>query len=183
MMARALREGGFVRTRAAFYTPGGEGDGGRDFSAGTMDLLKRLADEEDVPFVVPENLEDAVRFKTERLLGWNPKLFINAGGGQAGLGSSGTPIPNGLLLPGEVRSRGLPEEGGVIAEALKAGIPVLHMLEVRKLAEENGIPWDAGVFVKIKPGNRPLWAFAGLFLFFAVLYSYRRWLWDDAPER
>jgi poly-gamma-glutamate system protein len=178
VMARALREGGFVRTRAAFYTPGGAGDGGRDFSGETMELLRSLAEEENVPFVVPKDLEEAVRFKTERLLAWRPKLFINIGGGEASLGDSGTLIPNGLLLPGEVGSGELPGEGGVIAEALKAGIPVLHMLGVRKLAEENGIPWDAPVFVKINPGRRPIWAFAGLALFLAVLCSHRRWLWD-----
>ncbi|MDR1648807.1 MAG: poly-gamma-glutamate system protein [Synergistaceae bacterium] len=178
MMARALREGGFVRTRAAFYTPGGAGDGGRDFSGEIMELLRRLTEEENVPFVVPENLEEAVRFKTERLLGWRPKLFVNIGGGEASLGDSGTLISNGLLLPPKefFWSGALPGEGGVIAEALKAGIPVLHILGVRKLAEENGIPWDAGVFVKMNPGRRPVWAFAGLILFLAVLYSHRRWL-------
>jgi poly-gamma-glutamate system protein len=182
MMARVLREGGFVRTRAAFYTPGGAGDGGRDFPGETMELLKRLAEEENVPFVVPEDIGEAARFKTERLLAWRPKLFINIGGGEASLGNSGTLIPNGLLPPPKEGWSGeLPGEGGVIAEALKAGIPVLHILGVRKLAEENGIPWDAvGVFVKMNPGRRPAWAFAGLALFFAVMYSHRRWLWEDS---
>jgi poly-gamma-glutamate system protein len=143
-----------------------------------MELLRRLAEEENVPFFVPGDLEEAVRFKTERLLAWKPELFINIGGGEASLGNSGTPIPNGLLPPPK-EGADLPGEGGVIAEALRAGIPVLHMLGVKKLAEENGIPWDAGVFVKMKPGRRPFWAFAALTLFFAVLYSHKRWLWED----
>ena len=164
-MARVLREGGFVKTRAAFYTPGGAGDGGRDFSGETMELLRRLTEEENVPFVVPADLEEAVLFKTERLFAWEPKLFISVGGGQASLGNSTTFIPSGLLLPENPRSRvlGAEAEGGVIAEALRAGIPVLHMLGVRRLAEENGIPWDAGTFVKIRPGSlnlgsRQCWA-------------------------
>jgi poly-gamma-glutamate system protein len=174
-MARVLREGEFVKTRAAFYTPGGAGDGGRDFSEETMNLLKRLADDENVPFVVPKDLNEAVRFKTERLLGWRPKLFVNVGGGQASLGNSATIIPSGLLLPEDARSGALEASGGVIAEALRAGIPVLHMLGVRKLAEETGIPWDVESFVKIKPGPRPIWAAAGLFLFFTVLSTHKRW--------
>lgn len=183
-MARGLREGGFVRTSAAFYTPGGEEDGGGNFSGETMGFLKRLAAEENVPFVVPENLGEAVRFKTERLLDWKPKLFINVGGGEASLGDSGIVIPSGLLLPGDARSGALEVEaaGGVIAEALQAGIPVLHMLGVKKLAEENGIPWDAESFVKIKPASRPSWSVAGLALFFTVLCTHKRWFWEDTQN-
>jgi hypothetical protein len=149
-----------------------------------MDLLKRLADEENVPFLVPQNLEEAVAFKTEQLLGWKPKLFINVGGGEASLGNSGVLIPSGLLLPEDAQSRALGVEaaGGVIAEALRAGIPVLHMLGVKKLAEENGIPWDAESFVKVKPAPRPAWVAAGLILFFAVLCTHKRWFCEDARK-
>jgi poly-gamma-glutamate system protein len=173
-MARVLRKNGFIRTPTAFYTPGGSGDSGRDFSAETMELLKRLVDEEGAPFVVPGSFEEAVRFKTERLLAWEPKLFINVGGGQASLGNSAEIMPSGLLLPGR-ESAG----DGVIANALRAGIPVLHMLGVRKLAEESGIPWDAGTFVKVKPLSHPLWPGVGLMVFFAVLYTHKRWHWQE----
>lgn len=178
-MARVLRESGYMRTPTVFYTPGGTGETGRDFPEETMTLLRGLAASEGVPLWIPADLRDAVRGKTERMLAFKPKLFVSIGGSNANMGDSelGVEIPNGLLLPGKADPSRLGD--GVIAEALREGIPVLHMLNVRKLALDGGIPWDAGVFVKAWTGAGPLVAALGLAIFFAVLLTYRRWRWED----
>jgi len=177
LMEKTLREGGFIKARASFYTPGGARETGREFTRETLALLERLSEESGIPLVMTETLDEMIRYKSLRLTEFGPKLLISIGGSNANLGDSpdAAEIPNGLLLPKKTES--FVTGGGVIAEALRAGIPVVNMLGFRKLALEAGIPWDAGVFAR--RGHRP-GLFASLFglaVFCAVMVKYKRWTW------
>ena len=174
-MAQTLRSGGFVCTNPAFYTPGGGGEAGGGLSHETMQLLLELAREEGVPLLVARDLGEAVADKTARMLEHRPRLLISVGGSNANMGDSeiAADIPPGLILPGRVDTRRLGD--GVIAEAIAAGIPVLHMLNMKQLAYECGIPWDPASFGKLRRGTRPLPALLGLALFALVLCTHRRW--------
>lgn len=179
MMLRTLLEGGYLSTRPAFYTLGGSAESGRDFSPEVLELLEEISRAEGTPLVVPETLEKAIEYKAQKLIEYRPKLFISIGGSNANLGNSAdaAEIPNGLLLPGGAKTR--PIGAGVIAAALSAGVPTLNILNIKKLAIESGIPWDADLFVKARYKLNPWLALIGLSAYFAVLFTHKRWIWQD----
>lgn len=182
VMAKILRTGGFIRTNPAFYTPGGGGEVGRGLSDEIMRLFASLAEDENVPLVVAANLREAVAYKTERMMEKNSKLFISIGGSNANMGDSEIAsdilsLPPGLIAPGSINESSVGD--GVIAEALRAGIPVLHMLNIKKLALDAGIPWDPDSFRKLRMNSRPLPALLALAVFALVMVTHKRWRIDN----
>ena len=176
-MHRALLDGGFVRTRAAFYMPGGRGERGSDMPPEAIRSFEALSRETGTPLVVPVDRDDAIRIKTKAMKEFSPKLLISIGGPAANLGPSESlyPFPSGLVLPGAQRA----EWGdGVACRALEAGVPVLNLLNVRALAVEAGIPWDGARFIKARLRLQPVVALLAAALFLVVMALHRRWEWD-----
>ena len=183
LMEMTLSNGGFIKTRSAFYTPGGGAEIGGGYEPEVMRLLGRLSEEVKIPLIITRSLDEAIRYKSRRLAEFEPKLFVSIGGSNANLGASpdAAEIPNGLLLPHDVAFFSIGD--GVIAEALRRGVPVLNILNIRKLALEAGIPWDTGLFIRIRHKLRPWAAFTGLTAFFAVLFTHKRWAWETEAPR
>jgi poly-gamma-glutamate system protein len=177
MMYKTLADGGFIGTRPAFCTPGGAGERGDGIAPELMERLRVLSMENGVPFVVPRDLADAVRFKFDALLRFGPRLLINIGGSNANLGRIAADIPPGLLRPDDADK--IPIGDGVIAKALHSGIPVLHLLNMRRLALENDIPWDTAAFSPARSKSGPLAALVGLTAFAAAMIFHKRWEWKS----
>lgn len=180
-MASLLREGGFIRTGTAFYTPGGDDENGRSFSAEALALMRELSDKEGVQLFEASDLKETISLKTAKMLEHRPKLLINIGGGNANMGSSelALEIPEGLALPGSGSTKRASLGDGVVAEALKSGIPVLHMLNMKKLSLDSGIPWDPGSFTPLRTRFRPSAALLGLAVFMAVMLTHKRWRMEE----
>ncbi|GHS98999.1 poly-gamma-glutamate system protein [Synergistales bacterium] len=181
-MHRTLSGGGFVRTRPKFYTLGGGGERGGGIAPEAIDALSEMSRKDGVPLVVPRDIRDAVRIKSEALLEFAPKLMINIGGSSANLGNSesAADIPPGLLRPD--RKDKISVGDGVIARALGSGIPVLHLLNMRRLSLENGIPYDASRFSPMAARTTPMTAIAALVAFAVVLFTHRRWEFSTQPS-
>lgn len=181
-MSQLLLAGGHIKTRPAFYTLGGAGESGKDLSPEIRHMLAAIAEEEGTQLFIPATLEEAVGYKSRLLIDFAPKLFISIGGSNANLGDTAdaAEIPAGLLLPKEIGTYAV--GGGVIAGALAADIPALNILNIKYLAAASGIPWDPGVFLKMRP-KLTLWAaLPALACFAAVLTTHRRWRWDDEGD-
>ena len=100
---------------------------------------------------------------------------MNIGGSEANLGTDEAVVSlkNGLLTPADAAAAG----NGVIAMALQQDFPVLHLLNLRGLAEQVGI-----TFGTRQPQFRnfsPLAALVGLAVFLFVLLTHKRWTWED----
>lgn len=177
-MSDVLREGGYIKTRPAFYTLGGAGENGREFSSDIARTLAEMSEREGTPLVTSETLEGIIRYKLDKLIEFQPKLFISIGGSNANLGDSidAPDIPNGLLQPKNAVA--YPADG-VIAGALSAGIPAMNILNIKKLAFECHIPWDAYSFAKVRYSISPWVALLGLLVFFTILRTHKRWMWQD----
>ena len=68
--------------------------------------------------------------------------FVNVGGGwgaNMGVDASILELRPGLT---EVKKIPPPEKRGVIQEMASRGVPVIHLLFIRGLAERCGLPWD-----------------------------------------
>ena len=69
------------------------------------------------------------------------KAFINIGGSWANIGTNAEMLK---LRPGLASDVFVPApaERGVLQAMAAAGIPVIHLLNVRGLCERYGLPWD-----------------------------------------
>ena len=84
--------------------------------------------------------------------GGRPAVFINVGGSLPALGNcpQAHALPTGLLPPG-IRSVG--SGCGVIFRMAAAGVPVIHLLDVRKIARDYGLPVDPAPLPAVPDGR------------------------------
>ena len=177
LMAKTLRRANIIHTPTARYTLGGDEERGIGLSNETIELFTRLAKQEGVPLLVADNGQEMIDKKTRLMLQFKPKLLINIGGGYASMGvkEDVLSLPPGLLLPSkEIASKA---GDGVMAHALQARIPVIHLLNLPLLAREVGIPWDPDVFVKVSSSQRSFLSALGVVIFVLVLLLNKRWEW------
>jgi len=147
---QVLLEGGVVRTPPAAVSLGGRGDAGADFEPEVRARLEERLRVSGVPFVPAGSLPGSVTRRME-LYGWGPpsdascrpSAFVNVGGADANIGTSPTllGLRPGLLEPGEIPMPPLPQRG-VLHQMAAAGVPVIHLLDMRALAARYGLPWD-----------------------------------------
>jgi len=146
-MEQVLHERGLFPWRAAAVAPGGVvsipalfgDDGIRAMQAALARSGLPALDEQG-----DETLQPDVSRRVE--LYWNgcggrPSVFINVGGSLPALGNcpQARALPAGLLPPG-IRSTG--PGCGVIFRMAAAGVPVIHLLDIRKIARDYGLPVD-----------------------------------------
>lgn len=123
---------------------GGGGDVGRGLSPAGRQLLVDAATRNGVRLLDPPNLLEAVRQRVAiydsvaAARGKPIRLYINVGGGIASLGGAQNArlIPAGLTF--RLAARNYPNHG-VINVLSERRVPILHLLEVEKLARRLGI--------------------------------------------
>lgn len=180
VLASELRRSGFIKTRADFYTLGGGTEMGHDLSVEGEMLLRNSARQSGVELLAADTLADMVALKYRLLEDHGAKLLVSIGGSHANLGDDYDilSLPTGPVPENHVDFSG----NGVIGFALHDNIPVIHMLNVRRLAASAGIPYDSPP-VKIASGSRNAWFSAsGLVLFFIALFRHRRWKLETIEE-
>ena len=146
MLAR-LRSDGLLPYSIAAIAPGGEHDTGRgvlfdEEGATLIDEARRSG----LPLVEGATLADRVRRRLgiyEASAAGRPiRCFVNVGGATANFGDTEASlrVPNGLVL----KLPSLPESPsrGLLFEFAARGVPVVHLLYVKGLARENGLPFD-----------------------------------------
>ncbi len=178
VMAAELDRMGFVHKRADFYTLGGGGEMGRGLPAEGAALLRKAA--AGVELIVADDLERMVTRKTELLLQHKPKAFINIGGSHANLGEDPgvLGLPNGLVPFSAIRFAG----SGVIGNAMRNGVPVIHILNLKGLCVKSGLPYDSPPrkAPPVKAGM--LWCGIGLLFYLLFLWRHRRWQFDGEEK-
>ncbi len=171
LLAAVLRGGGFLRTRPLLYTLGGDNENGGGMADEARALLTAAAVEDGLAPLPNKTLEEAIAAKMHLVR--DARLVVSVGGSEGNLGESPDVLrlPPGLLLP---RSGG---GNGVIGLALEKGYPVLHLLNLRTLADACGIAWDVRRPVFSGRGN--LAAALGLGLFLLFMATHKRWGWEE----
>jgi poly-gamma-glutamate system protein len=127
--------------------PGGEHDGGRGvlFDEDGTTLIDE-ARRSGLPLVEGATLPDRIRRRLQifdAAAGGKPiRCFVNVGGATANYGDTAASldVPNGLLL----KPPSLPASPsrGLLFEFAVRGVPVVHLLYVKGLARDNGLPFD-----------------------------------------
>lgn len=135
-------QSGAVSFNLLAVTPGGDFDRGDSvglFPDSRAQILA-LARREGVDLIDPESLAASIQERLKRF--GRVDCFVNIGGASANMGvlAESLSIPNGLVtdLPSIPQGR----DRGLIYEFAVRGIPVIHLLNIRSLAERHGLPVD-----------------------------------------
>jgi poly-gamma-glutamate system protein len=145
-MAALLRERGAIRTRTTAAVLGGEGAVGGGMDAEAVAMLRASAARDGVPIVEAKPfaaLIDALLERANAAVGEGARAgaVINVGGALIGLGScrESYEFPPGLTRKPVACSAGTP---GLAMRLSAQGLPLLHVLNMRRLALELGLPFD-----------------------------------------
>jgi poly-gamma-glutamate system protein len=146
-MLERLRDDGVLPYRPAAVSPGGDADaGGGVLFDESSTLLLAETRRSGLPIVsgatLAERIRDRLRIYEEATSGRPIRCFVNIGGSSASFGDTvaSLSLPNGLILrppappPSPTR--------GVVFEFAARGVPVVHLLYVKGLARDNGLPFD-----------------------------------------
>jgi poly-gamma-glutamate system protein len=173
VLAKELRRGGFLVKQADYYTLGGGSEIGGGLATEALELMEQSAHSAGVELLRTNDLQSMIDAKSGLLLSRGAKLLVSIGGSQANLGDDPEvlELQPGMLAPGLEASAG----NGVIARALDAGLPVLHLLNIRELAMREGISLDSAPGRVAPVAVSPWWSIVGLLLFFTVVLTHRRW--------
>jgi poly-gamma-glutamate system protein len=169
-----FRSRGFLRTPPEACSLGGDGDTGGGISREGRALLEESARRHEVPLLSAGSLQEMLSLKIEMIRTFQAEGLVSIGGAAVSLGEDPEvlKLPPGLLHP----SQKLPSGTGLLGWALGEGLPVLHLLNLRELSRQQGLPYPLTQKETKLPSKmpRPL-ALGGLLLFFGILMSHRRW--------
>ncbi len=140
-----LRQRGIIKTKAFAAVIGGEGAIGAGMDKAGIAALRASAERENIPLVDARPVSvmiDQLLSKVIQALpqGQNASAVINVGGALIGLGTcrESYEMPPGLL-PKPVCHDGTP---GLVFRLAEQGLPMLNVLNMRRLAIEYGLPFD-----------------------------------------
>ena len=141
----ALRQRGIIKTKPFAAVIGGEGAIGAGMDKAGLAALRASAERENISLVDARPVSvmiDQLMAKVLQALppGQKPAAVINVGGALIGLGTcrESYEMPPGLL-PKPVCHDGTP---GLVFRLAEQGIPMLNVLNMRRLAIEYGLPFD-----------------------------------------
>lgn len=161
-MEECLRERGVLDVRPIARAVGGEEDVGRDMTPEGRALLAGRIRAAGAPFLeepdLPRNVARRLALYREAAAGRPIKAFVNIGGSWANMGTDADVLKVAPGLAGRVPIPP-PERRGVLQAMAAAGVPVVHLLNVKGLCERYGLPWDPRPLPG--PGEVPVFPSAG----------------------
>jgi len=156
-MLAGLRADGVLPYELAAVAPGGERDSGRGvlFDEDGTTLVDE-ARRSGLPLVegatLAERIQRRLQIYDTRAAGRRIRGFVNVGGASANYGDTAASLdlPNGLVL----RLPQMPTSPtrGLVFEFAARGVPIVHLLYVKGLARDNGLPFDPVPFPPL-PGT------------------------------
>jgi poly-gamma-glutamate system protein len=161
--------------RPAVISLGGDQDVGNGFTDKTNEKLRRQISDSGIPFVYESDLIKNISLRMsilqEKIGSARIAAFVNIGGSYANMGTSSLVLN---VKPGLNTRWTMPPESerGMLFAMATRGIPCIHLLYIRGLVEEFGLPWDpvplpdAGEDTGLHPGA------SDRFLFFMMTALY-----------
>ena len=165
-----LHRRGAIDTRSVAVSMGGDRDTGFSMEADSLDLLERALARTGLPRIeerdLATNVAERMRRFSEGAGGRPVAAFVNVGGNWAhiGEGTWSLSLDPGLNTGFPDRANPLSaDDHGLMYAYLARGVPVIHLLNIRELAFQNGLPIDPvplpeGIgFLAVEPRARSRW--------------------------
>ena len=159
-MLKLLAEEGTLRDTLIAVSPGSDADHGENpLFDDARGLIAGLAAETGVEFIdfdkanLEASIERRLELYDERAGGRKVGCFVNVGGASPNNGASSYTLefPQGLVLdPPRIP---VTRDRGLVYEYASRGIPVVNLLNVRLLADRNGLPYDPAPLPKAGDGG------------------------------
>lgn len=136
------RQAGLLKYELLAVSPGGDFDQGNSILfPNAREAIFALTESDCLTMIDEATIEDSIQKRLE-MFGPDVDCFVNVGGASANMGSSPYTLtfPNGLTTdpPNIPQNR----DRGLMFEYAARNVPVIHLLNIRGLAEDNGIPFD-----------------------------------------
>ena len=155
-MERTLFQHKVFPFRSVAASLGGQEDRAAGLSEDSIALLKRSIKRDKLPMIEPENYAESVVERMaiyhEHADGDTIRTYINVGGGTSSVGTHRSKF---AFQPG-VNRRTPPRAAlidSVMARFLDEGIPVIHFLQVNKMAQRYGLPVSPQVTPPVGSGQ------------------------------
>jgi poly-gamma-glutamate system protein len=159
-MLAGLRADGVLPYELAAVAPGGAGDGGHgvlfdEEGATLIDEARRSG----LPVVEGSTLAGRIQHRLrvyEAAAAGRPiRCFVNVGGASANFGDTAASLdlPNGLVMT--MSEVPVSPTRGLVFEFVSRGVPVVHLLFVKGLARDNGLPFDPVPFPPLPAASLP----------------------------
>jgi poly-gamma-glutamate system protein len=138
-----IRNAGVMDVRSVLVTPGGEQDAGIGLTEEGQVWLREAARRNGEVMMRYTSLTEAIEARMELLDSRSIRAIVNIGGGHASLGSCphAASLPVGLWK--DAAGCRCPDRG-VLTRSAQAGLQVIHLLQVRKLASMYGLDFEPG---------------------------------------
>ena len=148
-MESILFNKGLINSRSVAASVGGRNDMGRLLSPAGREIIISNIEKYNIPLIrknrLAENIDERMKLFESFNKITNYSAMINVGGGVASLGTSFNSklLPAGIINRSDVVNISIRDGGieGVLAKFAKKNVPVLHVLNIKSLTEQLGMPF------------------------------------------
>ena len=148
-MESILFNKGLINSRSVAASVGGRNDMGRLLSPAGREIIISNIENYNIPLIRKNRLADNIEERMKLFESFNKitnySAMINVGGGVASLGTSFNSklLPAGIINRSDVVNISIRDGGieGVLAKFAKKNVPVLHVLNIKSLTEQLGMPF------------------------------------------
>lgn len=136
-----LYQDGLISTPPAAFTPGGDGDAGRDMDPDTLRSILLRLESTGIPLLKIDDYTENLKARRDIYVKNGPiSCFIGVGGNLTTSGRNQADLPAGVILPGA--SDIITDKSGLMETYSADGLPVIHILNIRRLVADYGLPYD-----------------------------------------
>lgn len=140
-MEHALYEQGLLRHKSDYFSIGGMEDMGKEMPSEVVDTIVERIRGYGYQWFVDDDLLHNVRTRYQMYRDFGDiKCFINVGGNDASFGDSSVMVHTDGGILTELSEKD--QSTGLVQLFLKDGTPVIHLLNIKSLAAEYGLPLD-----------------------------------------
>ena len=148
-MESILFNKGLINSRSVAASVGGRNDMGRLLSPAGREIIISNIENYNIPLIrknrLAENIDERMKLFESFNKITNYSAMINVGGGVASLGTSFNSklLPAGIINRSDVVNISIRDGGieGVLAKFAKKNVPILHVLNIKSLTEQLGMPF------------------------------------------
>lgn len=140
-MVLRLAEDGYLSQAPAAFSLGGDFDCGEEMFPEERAAIRARMEESGVPFLYERDYQKNLALREEIYRQQGPiSCFIGVGGNVTTMGLDGDRMGWGMTAPGCVKA--VNEKSGLLERYNEGGLPVIYLLNIKRLAAEYGLPYD-----------------------------------------